>query len=221
MTAPVQPSTCSEDCLHIDFGCPLFLEIKGLKERQRCSLVGMLPGTCLITTLPRTVGIRNLLEQEPNVLVRYVHMGEVFGFRAETIGIIASPFPLVFLSYPATVERINLRRSSRVACHLPATLTAGGAAAEGMILDISTGGCRLTLKVDALDPSARPTVGAPVALAFPLLGAEGEAGIRGIVRNVRADREKSTLGIQFQDVPREVRDRIETYTRRVQDFIEG
>lgn len=221
MAPPTPTQTCPENCLHIDLGCPLFIEFKQIKERQKSSLVGMMPNHYLIVTQPQMVGIRSLLEQEPRVLVRYVHMGEVFGFRAEVIGLIAVPFPLVFLSYPRAVERINLRYSTRVACHLPAVLTFADTPADGMILDISSGGCRFTGKAEVMDASRGLEVGAAVVLAFPLLGTEGTVQVAGVVRNVQADRQKTTLGVQFQKMPGEILDRINAYTRQVQEFIGG
>ena len=156
MNASIPAAVCPDNCLHIDLGRPLFIELKGVKERQKSNLVGMAAGAYLIASLPQMVGIRNLLDQAPNVLVRYVHMGEVFGFRTEVLGLMATPFPLMFLSYPATVERINLRQSARVDCHLPATLTFRETATEGMILDISSGGCRFTLRPMRRHPPAGP-----------------------------------------------------------------
>jgi len=220
MATESQPTACSENCLHIDLGCPLFIEFKGVKERQKSNLVGMVPGAYLIVTKPQMVGVRNLLEQEPGILVRYLYMGEVFGFRAEVVGVVTVPYALMFLSYPVMVERINLRRAARVACHLPATLSVKDMDAEGMIVDISGGGCRFTIKADMPELARHIYVGAFALLAFPLLGTEGRCQVQGLIRNVSEDLHKMSLGIQFQAVDKEIRERIENYIQRVQEFMD-
>ncbi len=221
MAAQVHAPHCSDNCLQINIGCQLFIEIKGVRERQKSNLVGVVPGSFLIVTKPQMAGFRNLLKQENKVLVRYLCMGEVFGFESRSIGMISVPYPLLFLSYPAVFERINLRKGPRISCYLPAAIRFKRAMAEAMIVDISRDGCRISVRSDASSADPEIDLDDAVQLAFPLLGSQGNVEVRGIVRNYKKDHQIITVGIQFQDLSGEIIDRIERYTRKVLEFSEA
>ena len=144
------------------------------------------------------------------VIVRYLHSGEVLGFRSRVLEQIERPFRLTFLSYPTTVERLNLRKSERVSCTLPATLNIGDKVLSGIVTDLSSGGCRATTsRVDqSLDQGAL-TPGSPVQMVIALPGMEGTTSINCLVRNANLARERAELGLEFQEMgPSQKRDLI-------------
>ena len=215
MTLEKKDTNTVDSHLSIDLGCPLFIQCKGQKERFKSRLVGFEPGAYLIATTPNVPGIRSLLPPHESVLIRYIHQGEVFGFQTGVIGAITSPFQLVFLACPAKVERINLRKASRIDCHIPATLTTGGRAVTGMILDISTGGCRFSVRTQSDGEPLQIALEAEVSISFPLLGQEGSATVHGKVKNIHQDGDRMVSGILFSDLDPAVSKRIADYVQEV------
>ena len=218
MTEENQCIEAVEAPLAIDLGCPLFIQCKGQKDRFKSRLIGFLPGEYLIIATPNVPGIRNILATHEGVLVRYIHQGEVFGFRSDVIGTITAPFSLTFLACPVRVERINLRKAPRIDCHIPATLTAGKQSFSGMILDISIAGCRFSTR-SADCGTFQAAMGTAVTLAFLQLGKEGEVVVRGTVKNLRQDGQRLNLGILFKDPEPAFRDRISTYIEEVSGYL--
>jgi PilZ domain/Flagellar protein YcgR len=219
MTPRGKNADTAESPLSIDLGCPLFIQCKGQKERFRSRLVGRVPGAYLIAATPNVPGIRNLLGKFDSIMVRYIHQGEVFGFQTVVIGAIASPFKLTFIACPARVERINLRQSARIDCHVPATLTAGDRSVPGMILDISTAGCRFSARIKTDGEVPPISVGRAVGLSFPLLGEQGSAELHGMVKNAQQDKDRMVLGIYFSDLDPKMADRIAAYVEEVSGYL--
>ncbi|MBI9086599.1 MAG: flagellar brake protein [Desulfobacterales bacterium] len=205
--------------LSIDLECPLFIQCKGQKERFKSRLVGFVPDGYLIVATPGVPGIQNILAAHESVLVRYIHHGEVFGFKTSVIGTILSPFRLTFLACPPRVERINLRKAPRVDCHIPATLTTGDRSLTGMILDISSGGCRFSARAQGDGETPHIHIGAAVEISFPLLGQEGAAKVQGKIKNVHHDGDRLVLGIFFSDLDPEMSKRIADYVQEVSGFL--
>ena len=204
--------------LAIDLGCPLFLQCKGQKDRFKSRLIGFLPGEYLIIATPNVPGIRNILTAYEGVLVRYIHQGEVFGFRADVIGSITAPFHLTFLACPARVERINLRKAPRIDCHIPATLTAGKQSFSGMILDISIAGCRFSTRSEDCS-TFQAALDTSVTLAFLQLGKEDEAVVKGTVKNIHQDGRRLNLGILFSNPEPSFCDRVSAYIEEVSGYL--
>jgi c-di-GMP-binding flagellar brake protein YcgR len=84
------------------------------------------------------------------VRVRFLKEGVAYGFESEIITVQFFPFPLMFVKYPADVEHLKIRISTRYKVDLPAVLknSAGEAiASDAVLLDISEGGCGLKVPV--------------------------------------------------------------------------
>lgn len=219
MTPKTHDAAPQDTPLSIDLGCPLFIQCKGQKERFKSRLVGYVPNGYLIVATPGVPGIQNILAPHENVLARYIHHGEVFGFKTTVLGTIFSPFKLTFLACPSMVERINLRKAARIDCHIPATLTTGGRSLTGMILDISTGGCRFVSQIHDDGEPLRMSIDAAVVIAFPLLGQEGTARVQGKAKNIHQDKNRMVSGIHFSDLDPEMSKRIADYVQEVSGFL--
>jgi c-di-GMP-binding flagellar brake protein YcgR len=211
---------CSKDCLRIDLGCPLFLQCLGLNERVKSELVGLYPGLYLIVSTPGGKGSGGIPEETKDVIVRYIFRGEVMGFKSSIIERIERPFRLIFLSYPKAVESLNLRRSSRVPCNLPARIAFEGKELDGILTDISTGGCRFTSRAGAGKDQAGLALGAQVSLAFYLPGSEGKTIIGCLVKSTNASNERIELGLQFQVDETMKTKEIERYVKEVSLIIQ-
>ena len=150
--------------------------------------------------------------------MRYVFMGNVYGFRSSLLGFTMEPFPVTFLSFPETVETLNLRQKPRVSCHIPATAELRGLKLKGVITDISAVGTRFSVIISEMGEIHEVNVDDHVNLSFPLIGMEGLKKFQGKVKNVTRDSKKLSFGVQFENLDAKVADSIDAYVKNVFDY---
>lgn len=123
-------------------GITALLETYGVKERVKCKLVGWSLGEFVVLKAPLSPGIKSRVTDGSQMAVRYLHKGELVGFRAEYIDFVVRPFSMLFVSYPYKFETHTLRGKHRLECNLLGVLSVAGLPCRGVILDISPGGCK-------------------------------------------------------------------------------
>ncbi|MGE4504103.1 MAG: flagellar brake protein [Desulfovibrionaceae bacterium] len=176
-------------------GSKALLETYGVREQLRCTLVGWSVDEFVVLKAPLNPGIRSRVTDGSQLAVRYLHGGELVGFRAEYIDFIFRPLPLLFVSYPDRFERHGLRGSARVSYSCLATLSAKGATYRGLLLDISEGGCRFCF--DAEVPEPKLAKGDELEGYFTLLGSAETFEFRGTVASTERLRIRRELGLRF------------------------
>lgn len=209
---------CTLDCLHIDLGCPVFLQCEGISDRLKAELVGLHPGRYLIITTPSIQGQRKIPEGIREVVVRYLHRGEVLGFKAKVIDQLEKPFRLTFLTYPTTVERFNLRKSVRVSCNLPASVELAEGVYQGIITDLSLGGCRLMLRAENKMDTGLFVPEAQLDLVFQMPGREKRDRIKCAIRNANLSQDKVEGGLEFLELEDALKQAIKNYIDQVSLF---
>jgi hypothetical protein len=206
------------DFLFIDIGCQLFIQCPGIPDRIKSYLVGLVRGGYLIVSTPETSGAPALRRGIGRIITRYIFRGEVLGFQSSVIATIEKPFRLTFLSYPDSVERMNLRKGKRIDCNLPSRLTFESKDITGIISDLSGGGCKFTARLNLHRAKINFAVDSPVNVAFSLPGSQAEFHIGGTIRNCGLSADRAELGIQFVKISREYREKIDAYVQQVSDF---
>lgn len=187
-------------------------------KKFKTLLVGMQHEDYLIVRLPQPAFLSKKLPQGMGLILRYVHNGSVYGCMASVAGLIVRPFPLLFLTFPTEVQRIELRKGKRVECMLPARVTGVEKTVDGMIRDISTGGVLFSVKTDSSRPAPPFGVGESILVSFPLLGMEGVREFSGKIRRVAQDGQEGRLGIQFETLAEEIARKIESYIETITTF---
>ncbi|HOP46096.1 MAG TPA: flagellar brake protein [Desulfobacteraceae bacterium] len=86
--------------LNIEIGCKLSIQLQGLKERLSSFLIGMEPKSYLIIKTPLRESSEYLVSEGSDLIIRYVHFGEVYGFHATALLSITNPTTITFLSFP-------------------------------------------------------------------------------------------------------------------------
>ena len=124
----------------VEWGMRLQLRPRN-SESYWSTLVGMDRGQYLICSTPQIPGIWVAVNGHEEATVRYLYSGVVYGFKSRLLNLIDEPFRLLFLSYPADIETVNLRQYQRVPCLVPATAKKGDATYKGVLLDLSLTGC--------------------------------------------------------------------------------
>jgi hypothetical protein len=198
--------------LSIGLGTRLQVQMGELSEGMKIAgmLVGIIPEECLMIQVPAIPGILDKLSEGSPVIARYIYAGNVYGFASTVRTYTHKPTLIVFLAYPTSVEIINLRKTKRMECLLPAELTILGKDFKGVILDISTGGCRLYIEYDPIE-SPVIDVGKSIELRFHLTGISEEQTISGKIQNLKKKAELAEIGLEFDHGETKVKDNIATY----------
>ena len=114
-------------------------------KRSLSCCFGFVPEKCLILQTPAAYNPRTDHREGDDVTVRYMDDGIVYGFRSEILSYVYAPVRLLFLSLPDDVEAMELRASRRVDTMIKAVLSKGSFHLSGVILNLSGGGCLLSL----------------------------------------------------------------------------
>lgn len=133
--------------LSIEIGGEVTLEFEGLKKYFKTQLVGMEPGKYIIVKSPNAIGVHTLAISGAYLVMRFIGNGYVYGFTCKVISKTTVPAPILFLTYPATVKKIPLRKTPRYECLIPAKAHLSDRTFEGLMLNISEGGCKFTARI--------------------------------------------------------------------------
>ena len=203
--------------LNIELASDLLLQFKGVKGFFPSYLIGMKPDVFLIIKTPTIITSEDLLSEGSSLAVRYTFLGDVYKFKTLVLGTNQEPFKVTFLKYPGVVEKIEFRDSQRVHCFFPATLVYGKTSINGMITDISQGGCKF--RTDAIEQIEGLLLkkDGEVSLQFELLGSQGAKTFHGKIKKVEFDT-KFALGIGFRSMDDDTRHVIAAYVENTRDY---
>jgi len=210
------------DALSLALGTKMLVEPVGVGEQFKTHLVGMERGQYLIVRFPPIPGVREHLHLEKPVKVRYVHEGNLYGFLSEVRMVVAARYKLLFLDYPVTVEILNLRQCRRMDCYLPVTVNLNENWCDGLILNISGGGCQVAVETKDKERLPNVTVDDEVTLDFkmPYTDKVMHIIIGGKAKNVHIQSDRICMGVEYDEFSDEHRDSIERYVQHVTEYLE-
>jgi hypothetical protein len=190
--------------LPIELGTELLLDISGLGYHLKSTLIGLEAGNFLLAKIPFAIPpniVSSALVRNTRVVVRYFFKGMVFGFECQINQAITHPAPLLFLTYPKSIEEHNIREYKRIHCFLPSKISIGERSIEGTITDISKKGCSWHTKRTKLNDNDDLFDGLNKTLAVELQlpGIKELLKIQGVEKNVKKDDENIDVGIEFSD----------------------
>ncbi|MFC1867341.1 PilZ domain-containing protein [Thermodesulfobacteriota bacterium] len=214
----MQWSKRMEHKLTIGLGSELIIQIEGMEERFRAVMTGMEPSEYLIVRMQLTSKLFKQIAKGSVLIVRYSYMGNVYMFRAKSLGSIRTPVKLFFLSYPEKIETCNIRKAERINCYIPAAALLNDNEIRGVVTDLSTGGTRFTINNKTIELQREVSIEDSVSLSFPLLGIDGIQRSQGRIKRLDGDIEKISFGIQFEDIDPRIVDRIDVYVRDVLEY---
>lgn len=205
--------------LSLPLGTVVMVEPAGLGQRFKTDMVGMERGRYLILRIPRIPGVTEHLYPEKAVTLRFVHEGHIFGFSSEVVWVMNAPFKLLFLRYPDEVEILNLRGCQRVDCFLPTAIKFREDWLQGVILNLSCGGCQAVVEGKPGLELPAVAVDDPVVLEFRLVGSEQSIMVGGLTKSANLSERRLYLGIKFDDdMPGYTQGLIERYVESVADY---
>ena len=207
--------------LSLQYGTPLVTTFRSDEKSLKARLVGVDPGELLVIRLPAKRWVHEHLYEGNGITFKTVSTttGQVFGFRSNIIGNCVKPnLILAVTTYPDVVETFGLRKDTRITCYLPCRLLAASQASEAVMVDISTGGCRVSIAGPDLS-NFFLALDEQVQIGMALLGMVGEQIIQGRIKNIGTDGEITSLGICFENMDQAVEDAIRRYTEQVAKYL--
>jgi hypothetical protein len=203
--------------LVIALGSELNMQVDGMEEKFKSILVGIEAPVYLMVRMQIPTRFRSQIDKGTVFVVRYLYLGNVYGFKTKSIGSVEKPYKITFLSYPETVESLNIRRAQRVSCFIPATVEINKKQIRGLVMEISRSGTRFKISTNT-DIINETAINDLLKISFPLLGFEGIHTFKGIIKSINTDSEGISFGIQFEDIKPSVEGMIDGYVRDVLDI---
>lgn len=201
--------------VHVVVGAELLVRIEGVEEKLKSTFVGYSGTDFLVIRTPRLNRIRSKLFAGNRVSVHYLDSGTVVGFQSNLVDHIVTPFPLMFLSYPIFVSRRSLRSKPWAQCCAPANLKFEGQDFPGLIVNISSGGCRFTSRMLKEAKTPKPGVGHEVVLSFYLTKELGTITFPATIRSKTSAQDVTVMGLQFDVAPGKETELIEKFVNYI------
>lgn|GEM_PF-1886597 len=130
-------------------GMDLVVRIKGVSQNQKSKLVAFDEGSFVAVKIAKPLQVASKLFKGNEVDVGYFREGKITGFQSQIIDLLAKPFPMLFLTYPSFFAHRDLRAKPRVNCSVPARVKHGEESWGGLLLNLSTTGCRIVFRTGA------------------------------------------------------------------------
>ncbi len=147
----------------------------------------------LIIGLPVQGGQVKYVENDTDVIFRFVDSGNAYGAQSYVLNSYTSPLPMMMIAYPETIESISVRTSDRIDTCLPAVFTSRNKKSiTGAVTNLSLGGVRFHYAGSA------PVLGETGRLEMKLPELDAPVSVSGTVKN--SDPEESDDGICFDQV---------------------
>ncbi len=188
--------------LDLEQNTRVFVRLNPLSQ-QSPPLQGEFLGTShyefMILRLPSMPGLLNKLLPQTRVEIRYMQEGAVHTFTTELVSYTIKPSLLLFTTYPDRMSIMDTRKHHRVMCALPILLHSSKGDAEGLVCDLSLGGCRVSLELSGQSSMRDLTVGDNI-LVQTVLSADGlPCGAKAVIRNVEFAGTRVGAGLSFTD----------------------
>lgn len=151
----------------------------------------------LIIRLPTIPGLVKQLLPRTSISISYLHSGAVNTFSSEVITYSFKPALLLFTSYPDRVSIMETRKHQRVTCALPVHLSTPHGEAEGVIQDLSMGGCRIVLEMTGQSMLRKLASGESVMLQSAFSSSGTASHGLGVVRNLETVGSRLVVGFSF------------------------
>jgi len=177
----------------IPIGEPVQLQIEDVKYSS--FFRGFVPQRCIFLDMPKRDGKLVSLPKSKTLLIRYIHQGIMFGFRAMVNHEYIAPFQILIVDFPKQIEERNLRRSERIKTFIPISirLPENAGPVGGAMMDLSREGALLSI-----DEGGLPVVGETVRISLKLPSGAVIDDLDCAVRNLREPKSLRMIGVEFE-----------------------
>lgn len=183
----------------IAVGEKVFIQFSGESGKIKSEVVGFSDDNFILVRFPAIPGIRSKVSEGKTLIVKLFSDGAVYGFKADVINYVSKPEFLLFISYPAYIEKIEVRKHNRILCHMPTEVYINDFHLKGIIFDISKGGCRVNIFDITLSILKHFEVNEEVLLSFYVSTEKENINIVGQIKNITSSMEDVSVGLKFKD----------------------
>jgi hypothetical protein len=180
----------------MSMGMLLQIQFEGLGASQS-RLIGMDYGNFMIIRTPPLACIRTKLFEKNHGIVRYLFSGHVYAFHCTLLSVVTEPYRFSILSYPESVENMNLRKHERIPCIIAAEVNLSGRVNKGIVSNISMGGCSFEFDRSSQREFPDLKVHEEVIIALYLHDKGAETVFNAVIRKMEIGEESMMVGLQF------------------------
>lgn len=208
----------------INVGTKILIELSGMSGRLQSSFVGYVNKRFIIVAMPivpqlnRDLLLANIYTGN-SVTVRFIQFGSVFGFESSIVHFFHTPYPLLFLQYPETIETHNLRKQPRVDCLFPVTATFNGQESSGVLSNISQSGGQIFFLNTSFEGQAI-NIDDPLTFKCPSLFHSPDASVSSVIKRIHKQNKKMELGLKFVDIQEDMAVQLTEYIEQTILFSE-
>jgi len=197
---------------YLNVGCPLVLHpepFEASAPRYSACVRGWSKSSYLLIDRPRINNRFAAIRENQPCVVRFLYNGRACAFDTMILDWDTRQYhSYCRISWPTKFQTVSFRKFERVRAQIPCSFEHGGEKHEGVIEDISIGGCRVRTSCQVENNST-------IELDLSLPDGCVLEQIRAAVKNVRAGGGEFLLGCQFEDDQPEVESDIAFYVTTV------
>ena len=134
--------------VNIVAGDKILMEFSTLGDRFLSIVTDVTDDGRLLVYSPVPNLVVKRLRTDKKVFVRFAHEGELQGFKSKVLNDVESSNTILELQKPRNIHQVEERHEPRCACHFPATVVAGNAAAQAVVEDMSASCTRVRFLSD-------------------------------------------------------------------------
>jgi hypothetical protein len=189
------------------------------KTKYYCKCRGASHSKFIILQQPALIENQNSILSGRQVILRYVYNGTVLGFKTNIIQTIVAPFRLIFVDYPEEIERYSLRTCERADVVIHAQFSIFDKVIRTVMKDLSCNGCRMFVDAVSIEGLVFNVGDQTGLLSFPTDIFEDVLNISCKIVRVRADKERTELGIEFDLSNQDTLDKITQYVDHILNLL--
>jgi len=202
--------------LGLALGSELVVIFPDTNTGYRGKIVGFEPYEYIVATLRLPKSVRSSLSYKGELIIKSLHEGTVYGFRSHMLNHITRPAHLLFFTYPDSLERLDLRKSSRTSCNIDGSIfTMEGKEYDCLVLNVSETGCKVAVSVNARDPLHTLETGEDLLVSMQL-GNVGAVKLPVGIKNITKEKGNIHFGCMFLDINEEEKEQIAQYVDKIE-----
>ena len=195
----------------IELGAKLHISVDGTATKHEAVLVGIRNDEYMIVKMPEKVFYIG-----HKLVVRYIHKGRIYAFKAEVLANIFEPDLLVFIKIPKEIMDKNLRSHSRSSCSLPVYVEVGIHMLQAVVSDISPKGAMIIVdKVVSKIKEGRLRAGDEMQVSIQFAGSETIHNVDAAIRNVGTEKHVYRIGVEFVNMKPKTEETLNNYLQVV------
>ena len=199
-------------------GMNMILVFEGMNEPAKGTVVNIEPLKSLALRVPEIEGPAAEFPAGRKATLIYARKGVLHSFGSEVLEFQETPEPVITMHYPDFIDMRGRRKYKRVSTNFPARCDINGHQIDGVITNLSIGGCRFTSRSAWLAKLGEIKRQDRLRLTIKAFGKTILETISGRIAHIDFEERKAGLGVEFLETPDEISREIKDYVKSVAFF---